>query len=139
MFGASTKATDELCNCEKRLLQVTVVISHELIYKRMWDPCGEVRSACRIRLFSWSGFRGVSAGGVSMRQAALNTLGRAAEPGSKAASLAIDCKDSSPCLFLWRQQSRQYANALRIAAVRLFDAFACFQSGNTGQVVRSLV
>ncbi|CAE7754334.1 PFA3 [Symbiodinium sp. CCMP2456] len=45
--------------------EVTVVISHELIYKRMWDPCGEVR------------------------QAALNTLGRAAEPGSKAAIEAV--------------------------------------------------
>ena len=27
--------------------QVTVVISHELIYKRMWDPCGEVRQGAK--------------------------------------------------------------------------------------------
>ena len=30
-------------------------------------------------------------------------------------------KDNSPYLLLWRQQSRQYANALRIAAVRLLS------------------
>eukprot|EP00435_Cladocopium_sp_Y103_P040806 s82_g11.t1 len=46
-------------------LEVMVVISHELIYKRMGDP------SCAVR------------------QAALNTLGRAAEPGSKAAIEAV--------------------------------------------------
>jgi len=46
-------------------LEVMVVISHELIYKRMGDPS------------------------VAVRQAALNTLGRAAEPGSKAAIEAV--------------------------------------------------
>ncbi|CAJ1415747.1 unnamed protein product [Effrenium voratum] len=46
-------------------LEVMVVISHELIYKRMFDPSDAVR------------------------QAALNTLSRAAETGSKAAIEAV--------------------------------------------------
>ncbi|CAE7242029.1 PFA3 [Symbiodinium sp. CCMP2592] len=61
----SKNPTREVADSLHDHIEVTVVISHELIYKRMWDPCGEVR------------------------QAALNTLGRAAEPGSKAAIEAV--------------------------------------------------
>lgn len=69
----------EIMASEKRLkyygqqgtpLEVMVVISHELIYKRMGDPDDLVR------------------------QAALNTLGRAAEPGSKAWRFTVKQSES---------------------------------------------